>query len=658
MFSAVRLVVTCFVVSIFSLSAAAQNYLWTPERHASTRNLATPRVSPDGRRVVYTVNSAVMTADKSEYVTQIWMANTDGSANYQFTFGDKSSTNPKWSPDGSMIAFTSNRKDNKNNLYVLRAAGGDAEQLTDVKSSVGNFEWSPDGRSIAFTMTDPKSEEEEKNDKARNDFRWVDENVKLARLFVMPLAKGSDGKREPRKLTAVDRHVSSFDWSPDGRRIVFSHVASPVVDHWPSGDLSIVDVASGNVTAFATTAAAETSPRFSRDGRWIAATVSELPVRWAQSNRIAIYPAGGGDPRVMPLSHDGQPNIIDWTPDGAKIMFFEPKGTGTSLYEVDVAAGTIREVDHQEAVINNVNMRMDGRIGAMVMQRPDAPAEIYVVTEDGFKRISSANADAAKLAVGKTEVITWKSKDGREIEGLLHYPANYQAGTRVPFILNIHGGPAGVFQRSYVGNRGYPLAAFMERGYAILRPNPRGSSGYGTEFRRANIRDWAGMDYEDLMTGVDHVIAMGVADPDRMGVMGWSYGGYMTSMIITKTDRFKAASAGAPVTNLMSFNGTADIPSFIPDYFEAEFWDDPEVYVKHSAMFNIKNAKTPTLIQHGDADVRVPISQGYELYQALKRRGVPTRMIVLPRQPHGPNEPRQSMAMMQSNLEWFEKYLK
>jgi Tol biopolymer transport system component len=168
----------------------------------------------------------------------------------------------------------------------------------------------------------------------------------------MPLAKGSDGKREPRKLTAVTATFRRLTGSPDGRRIVFSHVASPVVDHWPSGDLSIVDVASGNVTAFATTAAAETSPRFSRDGRWIAATVSELPVRWAQSNRIAIYPAGGGEPRVMPLSHDGQPNIIDWTPDGAKIMFFEPKGTGTSLYEVDVAAGTIREVDHQEAVIN------------------------------------------------------------------------------------------------------------------------------------------------------------------------------------------------------------------------------------------------------------------------------------------------------------------
>jgi dipeptidyl aminopeptidase/acylaminoacyl peptidase len=228
----------------------------------------------------------------------------------------------------------------------------------------------------------------------------------------------------------------------------------------------------------------------------------------------------------------------------------------------------------------------------------------------------------------------------------------------VPLILNIHGGPAGVFQQNFLGGRGpYPLAVFSSRGYAILRANPRGSSGYGTEFRRANTKDWGGMDYQDLMTGVDHVIAMGVADPERLGVMGWSYGGYMTSWIITQTKRFKAASAGAPVTNLMSFNGTADIPSFVPDYFGGHFWENPEIYAKHSAMFNIKGASTPTLIQHGEADIRVPISQGYELYNALKAQGVPTRMIVLPRQPHGPNEPKMQLAAMQSNLEWFEKYL-
>jgi len=297
----------------------------------------------------------------------------------------------------------------------------------------------------------------------------------------------------------------------------------------------------------------------------------------------------------------------------------------------------------------------------MVIQNAVSPPEAFVV-RPGDKtptQVSRANDDVAKLPVAKTVIVTWKSTDGRDIEGLLTYPSNYVEGTKVPLILNIHGGPAGVFQQSYIGGRGsYPIATFASRGYAILRPNPRGSSGYGTEFRRANIKDWGVGDYDDLMTGVDKVIAMGVADPERLGVMGWSYGGYMTSTIITKTKRFKAASAGAPVTNLMSFNGTADIPSFVPDYFGGQSWDQPEIYAKHSAMFNIRNATTPTLIQHGDADLRVPISQGYELYNALKAQGVPTRMIVLPRQPHGPNEPKMQVAAMQSNLDWFDKYLK
>ncbi len=195
-------------------------------------------------------------------------------------------------------------------------------------------------------------------------------------------------------------------------------------------------------------------------------------------------------------------------------------------------------------------------------------------------------------------------------------------------------------------------------GLSFLRPNPRGSVGYGTKFQRANMKDWGGQDYQDLMTGVDKVIEMGVADPDRLGVMGWSYGGYMTSWIVTQTKRFKAASAGAVVTNLMSMNGVTDIPALIPDYFGGQAWDDPEIYAKRSAMFNIKGVSTPTLVQHGESDIRVPISQGYEFYYGLKSQNVPTRMIVLPRQPHGPNEPKMQLAAMQSNLDWFEKYLK
>lgn len=648
-----------FVCGFNPAAAQTASVSWSPELQTKTRLVAAPRVSPDGKRVVYTINDAVMTADKSEFITQIWLASTDGKENFQVTFGDKSSTNPKWSPDGRSIAFTSNRKDNKNNLYVLRVNGGEAEPVTDVKSSVGDFEWSPDGRWIAYASADAKTDDEDKNDKGKNDFRWVDENFKIARLYVIPVAKDANGKREARKLTNENRHVTDFNWSPDGRNMVFSHVKSPVANDWPSSDISIVEVATARVTPFASTAAAESAPLYSPNGKWIAATVSDLPPRWARSGHINIYPAAGGAPRVAPLSHDGQPGIVGWSGDGAKIYFIEAKGTGTSMYEVNVAAGTITEAEKKDAVVTGIGLNRNASVFSFVMQKADRPPEAFIARMGDKEptQVSRANTDRT-ITVGKTEVIRWTSTDGKEIEGLLTYPAGYQAGTKVPLILNIHGGPAGVFQQSYIGGRGtYPIAAFAARGFAILRPNPRGSSGYGTEFRRANIKDWGIGDYDDLITGVDKVIAMGVADPERLGVMGWSYGGYMTSTIITKTKRFKAASAGAPVTNLMSFTGTADIPSFIPDYFGGEFWDNPDIYRKHSAMFNIKGVTTPTLIQHGEADVRVPISQGYELYNALKFQGVPTRMIVLPRQPHGPNEPKMQIAVMQGNLDWFEKYL-
>lgn len=642
-----------------AVNVAAQS-TWTAELQIKTRGVGTPRVSPDGKRVVYTISDAVMAADKSEFVTQLWLATTDGKDNFQITFNDKSSTNPKWSPDGNWIAFTSNRKDNRNNLYLLPLRGGEAEQITDLKGSISNFEWSPDGRWIAYTMSDPKTDDEEKNDKGRNDFRWVDENFKMSRLYVIPVQKDANGKREPKKLTTENYSVGGFDWSPDGTRIVFNHTVSPVANDWTTSDVSIVEVANGKATAFANTPASESGAQYSPDGRWIAITVSDNPPRWAQSGLIQIYSATGGAPKALAASFDGQPNVAGWSADGKRIYFSEAKGTGTQLYAIDVAANRIEEIKSTPAVYGGFNLNHSGTMFGFVRQTSDTPGEAFVapVTMLSAVQISKANSDLKLPPVGKTEVVTWKSADGRDIEGLLTYPIGYQAGKKVPLILNIHGGPAGVFQQSYIGGRGvYPLATLSAKGYAILRPNPRGSSGYGTEFRRANFKDWGGADYQDLMTGVDKVIAMGVADPDRLGVMGWSYGGFMTSWIVTQTSRFKAASAGAPVTNLMSFNGTADIPAFVPDYFGGHFWDIMETYQKHSAMFNVKGVKTPTMIQHGEADIRVPISQGYEFYNALKTQGVTTRMLVLPRQPHGPTEPKMQLAAMQANLEWFDKYI-
>ncbi len=645
---------------IVLLAATATAQTWEPELQLKFKAAGTPRVSPDGKRVVYTVNEAVMTADKSEFVTQIWMANIATKQNTQLTFGDKSSTKPKWSPDGNWIAFTSNRKDNKNNLYVLSLNGGEAEPLTDGKSSVINFDWSPDGRSIAFTMTDPKTDDEEKNDKGRNDWRWIDENVKLARLYVLSVQKDANGKREPRKLTTENYQVEDFDWSNDGSRIAFGHVKSPGANDWTTSDVSIVEVASGKVSVLANSPAAEASPLYSPDGKWIAVQASDAPPRWAQSGVIEIFPASGGQPKTLVTSFDAQPGVAGWSSDGKRIYFSEPKGTGTQIYSFDVAANRIEEIKVTPAVIGALSLNSSGSTFAFTRQTPDTPADIYVASVSDFTpvQISTVNAGMQIPPMGRTEVISWKSKDGKEIEGLLTYPVGYQAGQKVPTILNIHGGPAGVFQQTFIGGRGvYPLATFSSRGYAILRPNPRGSSGYGTDFRRANLKDWGFGDYEDLMAGVDKVIAMGVADPSRLGVMGWSYGGFMTSWVVTQTNRFKAASAGAPVTNLMSFNGTSDIPGFVPDYFGGQFWDVMDLYQKHSPMFNVKAVTTPTMIQQGEADIRVPISQGYEFYNALKVKGVPTRMLVLPRQPHGPTEPKMQLQAMKANLEWFEKYI-
>jgi dipeptidyl aminopeptidase/acylaminoacyl peptidase len=628
--------------------------------HLKLRAVGTPRVSPDGSRIVYTVNEAVTSADKSEFVTQVWMATVATKQSVQLTFGEKSSTNPKWSPDGKWIAFTSNRKDNRNNLFRLSLDGGEAEPLTDLKSAVTNFDWSPDGRYIAYTMADPKTEEEEKNDKGRNDFRWVDENYKLSRLYVVALQKDANGKREPRKLTTANFQVGSFDWSADSSRIAFSHSKSPVANDWTTADVSIVEVANANVTVLAGTPAAEDSPLYSPDGKSIALIVNDNPSRWAQSATIQIVPAGGGQPKSLMASYDGQPGIAGWSADSKRIYFSETKGTATQLYTIDVAANRIDEVKTTPAVLSGWSLNRTATTFGFIRQTADTPPDVFIASAANFApvQITTVNADFKMPPLGKTEVIRWKSKDGKEIEGLLTYPVNYQAGQRVPLILNIHGGPAGVFVQSFIGGRGvYPLAAFSSRGYAILRPNPRGSSGYGAEFRRANTRDWGFGDYQDLMTGVDRAVEMGVADPERLGVMGWSYGGFMTSWVVTQTKRFKAASAGAPVTNLMSFNGTADIPAFVPDYFGGQFWEVMDLYQKHSPIFNVKGVTTPTMIQHGEADVRVPISQGYEFYNALKAQGVETRMLVLPRQPHGPNEPKMQLAAMKANLDWFEKYI-
>jgi len=654
------------------LPAAEAPGRWTPLDTLQYRLVSDVQVSPDGKKVACVVRESILESDKSEYRTQIWISSSDGRQSRQATFAEQSSNRPRWSPDGQWLAFLSKRADKYANVWLLPTGGGEAWRLTDSKSDVAQLSWSPDGKWIAFVAPEPAPPDKEKRDREKDDARVVDGDDRPGRLWLISVPQQAGGAREARQLLSPGRSVGgmpeggaadALDWSPDGRTIAFAHTARPTANDWPTSDISLVDVASGAVRPLAATGASETSPRYSPDGQWIAYVTTEDPPRWAHKRWIHLAPTTAGAGRDLPSPHDDAPELAGWSADARTLYFTEAKGVYDLVYAQDAKTGATRALTEAGKVSNGANVNARGTWIGFVRQTPTDPTEAWASALAPFEpmRVTDVNANLPRLPLGETRVIAWTGDKGETIEGLLTLPVGYESGRRYPLLLVVHGGPAGVFKATDIAAPGpYPVAVFAAAGYAVLRANPRGSSGYGTAFRRGNLNDWGGGDFRDLMAGVDHVIAMGVADPDRLGVMGWSYGGYMTSWTITQTDRFKAASVGAGVTDLVSFTGTTDIPSFIPDYFGGEPWPDRnfEVYRAHSAMGHVDNVKTPTLIQHGEADVRVPVSQGYEFYSALKRRGVVVEMVTYPRQPHGVREPRLIRDLADRNLAWMEKYVK
>jgi len=664
---------TLLAAASFALAAGEAPDRWTPLEMLKYRPVSDVQVSPDGKRVAFVVRETVMESDKSEYRTQIWLSTTDGKDSRQVTFAEQASGRPRWSPDGKWLAFISKRGDKNANVWLLPTSGGEAWRLTTTKADVAQTAWSPDGKSLAFIAPDPAPDDKERRDKEKDDARVVGSDDRPGRLWVISVPAEAGGTREARQLMASNLSVGgvpesgggdALDWSPDGKTIAFSHTTRPIADAWPSSDISLVDVTSGAARPFAHTGASETTPRYSPDGKTIAFVTTDDPPRWAHRRWVRVAPADGGSPgRDLPHSFDEAPDLAGWSADGQALYFTEAKGVYDFVYAQNVRTGAIDALTETGRVSNGANLNAPGTWFGYVRQTPMDPTEAYVSPVSPFKpvRVSSVNSDLPKHPYGETRIITWAGDKGETIEGLLTLPVGYLPGRRYPLLLVVHGGPAGVFKAASIASPGpYPVAAFAAEGYAVLRANPRGSSGYGTTFRQANNNDWGGGDFRDLMAGVDKVVALGIGDPDRLGILGWSYGGYMTSWTITQTDRFKGASVGAGVTDLVSFTGTADIPSFLPDYFGGEFWDEGrfEVYRAHSAMGFVGNVKTPTLIQHGEADVRVPISQGYELYSALKRRGVVVEMVTYPRQPHGIREPRLILDLGVRNMAWMEKYVK
>ena len=651
-----------FLLLLWVGSAAAQPpAAWTPEFAMQFQAVSTVVPSPDGKLVAWVQTRNVIESERSEQLPHVFLGRADGTRRIQLTRGEKGASNPAFSPDGQFVYFTSDRF-GKTNIFRIPVDGGEAEAVSEFKGELGSYKVSPDGKWVAFAGAEPLADEEQSK-KEKRDFRIIDEYPADHALYLVPAEPGLDGKRAQKKLAGGKLHIINFDWSPDSRHIAFDHQPTPLADDWTLSDISEVDVATGQVKPLAATPAAERNPYYSANGHYLAFERSATRPGWLNETRIAILNLQRTEVRDLAATYDEAPTLLGWTGDSSSILYIEARHTRNALHALPLDGPEQVVYGPGKGVLSPGGTRLNasGTYAGFAMESPEEAPEAFVMALGAGSptRVSRANLDVPKLPLAKTDVVRWKSRDGLEIEGLLTYPLEYQKGKKYPLILNIHGGPAGVFTETFIGKSGlYPIATFAGRGYAVLRPNPRGSTGYGKKFRFANAGDWGGKDYEVDQAGVDKLIEMGLADPDRLAVMGWSYGGFMTSWTITQTHRFKAAAVGAGVTNLWSFTGTADVPGFIPDYFGGEPWEQFEAFRKHSPVAHVNNVNTPTLILHGEADQRVPISQGYEYYNALKRRGITTKMVVYPRTPDGPREPKFVLDIMHRHLDWLDTYVR
>jgi dipeptidyl aminopeptidase/acylaminoacyl peptidase len=660
---------SCLLVVLFAIPASAARPV-TLDDILKYRNVTEVQIALDGKRAAFVVSEADF--DENLLRTNIHVVDAAGKSTIRLTSGSRRDDTPRWSPDGNWIAFLSERegkpkkkeKDEnekpRKQIWIISPAGGEARQLTSGNFAVSALAWSPDGARIAFVATEGPSEDEQKRKKDKDDALVVDSDIKRGRLHIVSVA---DGKTE--ELTGADRHVTALSFSPRGDEIAFADQPTPKVPDEFNSVVRVIDVATRRVRELAGGDTTNRSPRWSPDGKWIAFEATSR-TDWAANSWIHVAPAAGGASRSVTQANDEEIVQFEWAEDSAGLYFVARKRVDQNVWRVGLD-GKLTAVDSRPGVAREIAVAAGTM--AWVHESPTEPADVWFATLKPARRVlglgpaprkvTDLNAYVAELALGKTQVVTWKNKtDSMDMEGLLVTPPGDTPGKPRPLLVVVHGGPAGVFQSTLSLRRGaYPIQAFASQGYVIFQPNPRGSGGYGEVFRKANVKDWGYADYRDIQDGVDELVARGVADKDRMGVMGWSYGGYMTSWTITQTSRFKAASVGAGVTNLFSMYGTTDIPPFQESYFGVPPWQDRELYARHSAMSFVDKVTTPTLIQHGAEDRRVPLSQGEELYTALRARGVATEMVKYPRTPHGIQEPKLIRDAMMRNLEWFDRYV-
>jgi dipeptidyl aminopeptidase/acylaminoacyl peptidase len=633
----------------------------TVDQSLSMPSVSGAVISPDGHFVAYSVTEANW--EENEFVSQIWIADVKDDRIYRLTSGKKSSNAPRWAPDSRRIAFASER-DGKRQIYIISATGGEAAQLTAEENGLANFEWSPDGATIAYTSTGADSKARKDRKEKYGEFDIVQADYAYLQLWTIavPAEIPSDAKQRPKAvaLTEGDRfNVGSFDWSPDGKRLAFDATRDPDLGSSDTSKIYLVNLEDKHIRPLVEAGGPHTSPLWSPDGRRIAfSTANGEPYFYYTNSRLAVVSADGGTPKVLSAGFDENPRLRAWGPDG--IYFAAQQKTAAHLFCADPESGKIRKLSGPDGYsFQGGSFTRDFRTVAAAGGLPGQFAEVFVspVSEFSPRYLTTAGAGWKGFRLSSQEVIQWKSSDGTTIEGVLIKPADFDASRRYPLLVVIHGGPTGVDTPLRSGDRYYPVERFVAKGALVLRPNYRGSAGYGEKFRSLNVRNLGLGDYQDVISGVDSLIAKGMVDPQRVGAMGWSQGGYISAFITTYSDRFKAVSMGAGISDWSTYYVNTDIHPFTRQYLKATPWEDPEIYRKTSPITYVNKAKTPTLIQHGDQDKRVPPPNAFELYQALRDHGVPTKLILYKGFGHPINKPKQQRAVMDHNYEWFSEYI-
>ncbi len=627
-----------------------------------------PQVSPEGGWIAYTVTREDLEEDESR--SQIWMVQSEGGEPVALTAEGESSSHPRWSPDGRYLAFLSARADGQTQVWSLFREGGEAMQLTETAQSIDSFEWSPDSGHMLLLMKDPSPEElaakEEGEDyEEKTAPPWVIDRTQFktdyvgyldrrrTHIYVLELAS-----REIRQLTSGDYDDSEATWSPNGKFIAFTSNRTEDPDSNYNTDIWIVAVSGNNrVAQITTNPGADASPAWSPDGKRIAHTsLTDVEAMLYATSHLALSSAGGNKTDVLTSDLDRMIFSPRFSADGEYIWFLLEDSGEQNLARIK-SKGKLNDVERMlrdENVVSDFSFGTDNRV-AVLISRPQLPAEVFLFSRDKLTQRTFTNQDVlGTLNLGEVEKVRFASKDGSTIEGFVIKPPGFIEGKPYPAILDIHGGP----QSQYDYGFHFEGQLYAANGYLVIHPNPRGSTGYGQQFCLAIWRDWGGPDYDDVMAAVDDAIERGWADPDRLGVTGWSYGGILTNHIITKTDRFKAAATGASATLYVANYGH----DMYQRWWERELglpWD-PEArqrYEKISPFNAVEQVVTPTLILGGEKDWNVPIINSEQLYLALKKLGVETQLVVYPGEYHGIDTPSHAKDLYQRYIDWFGGHL-